>query len=263
MDFAHTLGRIPLWAFFALTILISLLAVEAGFRLGRWRRLHSQREHEAPVGSMVTAALGLLAFMLAFTFGIAESRFETRRHLVVDDANAIGTAFLRADFLAEPHRTEVKNLLREYVAVRVEPALHPEDTEQAVARSEQLQDALWARATAESREHPDSDVVGLFIQSLNEVIDVHGKRIAARFRSHVSVSNWLVLGIVAMLSMVATGYHTGVSGPRSATATVAIVFAFSVVILLVADLDRPQEGLTSVSQQPLIDLQDQLTASTP
>ena len=263
MDFEHTLGRIPLWALYALTIIISLLAVEAGFRLGRWRRLHSQREHEAPVGSMVAAALGLLAFMLTFTFGIAASRFETRRHLVLDDANAIGTAFLRADFLTEPHRTEVKNLLRKYVAARVEPVLHPEDTEQAGARPQQLQDALWAQATAESREHPDSVVVGLFIQSLNEMIDVHGKRVAARFRSHVSVSNWLVLGIVAILAMVATGYHTGVSGPRSATVTVAIVFAFSVVLLLVADLDRPQEGLTSVSQQPMINLQNQMTASTP
>ena len=110
---------LPLWALYIITAAIVLLSAEAGWRLGNYRRQLPQHEKDAPVGAVVGATLGLLAFLLAFTFGMAASRYDTRKQLVLQEANAIGTTYLRAEMLPEPQRSEIRNLLREYAAQRV------------------------------------------------------------------------------------------------------------------------------------------------
>src|SRR4051812_10427232 len=95
------LDALPLWALFAATIVVVLLSIEAGHRLGQFRRRHSEDEKEAPVGAIVGATLALLGFVLAFTFGVAASRFDARRQIVVEEANAVGTTFLRAGLLPD------------------------------------------------------------------------------------------------------------------------------------------------------------------
>src|ERR1044071_3455622 len=107
------LDPFPLWTILPLTVAVALLAVEAGFRFARYRQQRSAEEKEAALGGMVGATLGLLAFMLAFTFGLAGARFEDRREVLLSEANAIGTTYLRAAMLTEPMRTEIQNLLRE------------------------------------------------------------------------------------------------------------------------------------------------------
>jgi hypothetical protein len=136
MQDGEWLDYLPLWGLFAATVVLILLSVEGGFRLGKYRRQRSDQEKEQPVGVMVGATLGLLGFMLAFTFGVAAARFEARRQVLLDEANAIGTAFLRAELLPEPQRAETRNFLREYVDVRlagvqpgkIEPALRRPDS---------------------------------------------------------------------------------------------------------------------------------------
>ncbi|MFO0956053.1 MAG: hypothetical protein U0800_01155 [Isosphaeraceae bacterium] len=103
---------LPIWVICLLTVLLVFLSVEGGFRLGRYRRRHSDQEDRLPVGETVAAALGLLAFVLGFTFSLVAYWFDVRRRLVVDEASAIGTTFLRAGTLDEPHRSEVRDLLR-------------------------------------------------------------------------------------------------------------------------------------------------------
>ena len=106
---ATILDVLPLWGLFLTIVLLVLAAIEAGYRLGSYRHRYAGREKEAPVGAMVGATLGLLAFMLAFTFGMAASRFDTRKQLVLDEANAIGTTYLRTAMLPEK-RDEVHDL---------------------------------------------------------------------------------------------------------------------------------------------------------
>ena len=91
---------LPLWALYIITIAIVLLSAEAGWRLGNYRRQRPDHEEEAPVGAVVGATIGLLAFLLAFTFGMAASRYDTRKQLVLQEANAIGTTYLRGGFSA-------------------------------------------------------------------------------------------------------------------------------------------------------------------
>jgi hypothetical protein len=258
MQAGQLFDYLPLWGLFFATVLVILLSVEGGFRLGRYRRRRNEHEQHAPVGSIVGATLGLLALMLAFTFGRAISHYDARRHLVLDEANAIGATYLRAELLPKPQRTEIRKLLREYVTVRVKD-VQTGEIEHGIARSEELQDRLWSEAVALSEKDSGSIVAGLFIQSLNEVIDLHAKRVTAGIRTRIPGSIWVALIFVAMLAMAAMGYHAGLTGTRGRLVVFVVVLTFSVVILLIADVDRRQEGLIKVSQQAMVDLQNKLT----
>ena len=259
MHYAGPLDLLPIWGVFLATVAVVLLAVEGGFRLGQYRRRRSEQEDRPPVGEMVAATLALLAFMLAFTFGLAASRFDVRRGLVIDEANAIGTTYLRAGLLPEPHRSDVRSLLREYVDVRLE-AVQPGKLSQSIGRSEELHARLWAHAAAVGEKNPGSIVVGLFIASLNDVIDLHAKRLALGVRNRIPGTIWAALYFVAIIGTSVMGYHAGLAGSGRSLALLALVLAFSAVVTLIADLDRPQEGLLQVSQQTMIELQKTLAA---
>ena len=255
------LDGLPLWAFFGAVLVLVLLSVEGGYRLGRSRRKRSEGEVEAPVGAMVGATLGLLAFMLAFTFGSAAERYDSRRQLVLDEANAIGTTYLRAGMLPD-RRDEVRRLLRDYVDTRLE-AVRSGKIVDGIRQSEQLQEQLWAQAVTLGERNPGSIVVGLFVTSLNEVIDIHSKRLTAGVRNRIPGAIWLALLAVAVLALAAMGYHAGLAGPTRSLAQVAVALTFSVVIGLIGDLDRPQEGTLTVSQQALVDLRQSMQGPRP
>src|SRR4030095_13036119 len=240
-------------AFFVVILVVVLLSVECGYRLGKYRRNRHEQEKETPVGAMVGATLGLLAFILAFTFGWAAARFDTRRQVLLDEANAIGTTYLRAGMLPD-RRDGIQALLREYVDTRLE-ALRSGNIAARVRQSENIQSQLWAHATAVGEKNPNSIVVGLFIQSLNETIDLHAKRVQAGLRSRIPGAIWVGLFAVAALSLATMGYHAGLRGTRRSPSIVACAVTFAVVIELIADLDRPQEGVLRISQQALVDVQ--------
>src|SRR5215813_7154753 len=183
MDLGRLFDAIPLWAIPPLTIALALVAVELGYRFARYRQRRSEGEKEANVGGMVGATLGLFAFMLAFTFGFASSRYQDRRQLVLSEANAIGTTYLRTSMIPEPMRTDAKGLLREYVDVRLE-AVKPGQLEQGMIKSEELQKSLWSTAVA-TVEKERTPMTSLFVQSLNQVIDLHSQRVMAGTRSRV------------------------------------------------------------------------------
>jgi len=253
------LDVLPLWALLVATLVGILLAVEGGYRLGRSRGGRSEHEKEAPVGGMVAAELGLLAFLLAFTFGMAASRFEARRHVLLDETNAIGTAYLRAGLLPESHRVEVRRLLREYVDIRL-AAVQEGSFEAGMRRSNELHARLWSEAVAVAEKDPRSVPTGLFLQAINEVIDLHAKRLMLALRNRIPPTVWTVLLAVAVLSFGVMGYHEGLTETSRSPAVLAIVLTFAAVIWLIADLDRPQQGLLRVSQQPMIELRNSMAA---
>jgi hypothetical protein len=248
-----TLDALPLWGLFIVILLVVLISVEFGYRLGRYRRSRSEQEKEAPVGTMVGATLGLLAFILAFTFGLAAARFDTRRQVVLDEANAIGTTYLRAGILPE-RGEEIRALLRNYVDTRLE-AIRSGNIAEGIRQSEDIQHKVWAEAEAVGKQNPDSIVVGLFVQSLNEVIDLHAKRVQVGTRSRIPGAIWIGLFAVAVFSLAGMGYQAGLTGTRRSLEVFAVALTFSVVIELIADLDRPQQGVLRVGQHALLDLQ--------
>lgn len=255
------LDAIPIGLLFVAVCAFSGLALEGGYRLGRWRHARTEDEKETPVGAMVGSVLALFAFLLAFTFGMAANRFEARRQAVLDEANAIGTTYLRTRLLPQPHRGESARLLREYVDARVGGILIGR-VEDVIKRSEETHERVWSEA-AKAAEVQPGPITGLYIQSLNQMIDMHAVRIQAGTRSRIPTMIWLGLFSLALLSMLSVGYQSGISATRRSPAMAGLVLAFSGVMFLIADLDRPREGFLTVSQQSLIDLQSSMKADKP
>ena len=253
------LDRFPLWALFVITVLVILISIEVGFRSAHLVGRRSEIEQKWPLNEIEAAMLSLLAFMLAFTFGLAASRFDTRKALVMDEANALGTTYLRAGILPEPDRTEIRHLLRAYLDVRVHTVQSAKVAE-AIAESGVLQDRLWSEAAAVGEKNPGSIVVGLFITSLNDVIDLHTKRLT-QDRNRIPGSIWAALYVVSILGMAEVGYHAGLNTTRRTLSIIPLAIAVSAVMLLIADLDRSHEGFLDVSPQPLIDLQNSWNGS--
>jgi hypothetical protein len=252
MQISGFLDAFPIWTLFPFTLIIGVLAVELGCRVARYRKSRNQNGTEAPVAPIVAATLGLLAFMLAFTFGMAASRFEERRQAVLAEASAISTAYLRAEMLPEPMTTDSRNLLREYVDVRL-AAVDPSKTTAVILQSEDLHKRLWAQAVAAAQKER-SPMTSLFMQSLNDVINLHAKRLMASVYSRVPTAIWLGLYALFVLSMTVMGYHEGISGTRRSVAVFVLVLAFSTVLVLITDLDRPGQGLLRVNQQSMHDV---------
>jgi uncharacterized protein YqgC (DUF456 family) len=254
-------ASLPIWAIFIITLLVVLLSIEGGYLCARYKQKRSGHEKEAPVGAMVGATLGFLAFLIAFTFSMAADGFQARRQAVLNEANAIGTTYLRAGLILEPHRAEVRKLLREYVEERLQWA--GVEKAQVVYSAKELQNQLWAQAAAVGEKSSDSAVVALFIDSVNKMIDLRTERVLLRERSRVPGTFWAVLYVVAILGSAAMGYHGGVAGTTRSPVMLVVAIAFSVVIVLIADLDRPGQGLIKVSQQAMIDLRDSIARSKP
>jgi len=257
---SEPLDAIPLWGVFALLCVLSWLAMKIGERMGRWRNSRSTQEKDGPIGAAVGAIMALLAFMLAFTFSLAAQRFDARRQVILEEANAIGTTFLRARMLPEPQRTQASKLLKEYVDTRIRartPGATAETVEEAIRRSEQLQDELWTYAVAAAEKAPN-DITGLFVESLNQTIDLHATRVMVAIRSRVPLVIWVVLMGLAMLGMGAVGYQSGMAASKLSPAMLAMVFAFATTAYLIVDLDRPSEGILQTGQAALLDLQKRM-----
>ncbi len=250
----------PIWTLIPITLLIGAAAVEAGYRIAIRRKRRAQDHHvEAPTTPIVAATLGLLAFLVAFTFGSAASRFEERRQAVFAESNAINAAYLRAQMIPEPMSANGRTLLREYVDVRL-AAPQTGQLAQGIAKSEELHKRLWAEAVAAAQKER-SPMTSLFISSLNDVFALHEKRVMAAVYNRIPAMIWIGLYILLVFAMLVVGYYEGMSGTRHTLAVYGMAFAFSIVFALIADLDRPGRGLLEVNQQSMIDLQKSMRDS--
>jgi hypothetical protein len=250
------LDHLPLLVVFAACIGITLLFYELGYRVGQWRERRATGEVAGPTGMIVGSILALMAFLLAIATGMAADRFDARRALVLEEANSIGTTYLRAGYLPAPYDTQLESLLQEYVPLRI---VKTQDGLKAkIARSVKLQNEMWAITEKLAREHGNLPVVALFVDSLNETIDAHESRIAAGVYSRVppTVIWFLVAGVIFSVGMV--GYNAGLTGRRSMISALVLAVALSAVLGLVVDLDRPSGGLIRTSQQPLVDLRNSI-----
>ena len=255
------LDALPIWAVFFGFVLLTLVSYEIAFRIGRWWQIRMPGEQEGPTGMLVGSILGLQAFLLAVTIGMAADRFDARRAVVLDEANAIGTTYLRAGYLPEPASSQIRDLLRQYVPIRI-VASDTEDIQKNISQSEAILAKAWSISEEVARTTDQGDLVSLYLDSLNETIDLNETRItAASARVPETVILLLIGGSVLSLAMV--GYSAGLTKRRSMLTAVVLIIALGVVIMVVVDLDRPREGFIQVSQQPLIDLQNQIGPPSP
>ncbi len=254
--------NLPIGLFFLISVLLVMASIELGFLLGSRVHRKSQDEKESIVSAITGSVLALLAFILAFTFGIVSNRFDARKALVRDEANAIGTAWLRADFLPEPDRTKSKQMFIDYVDLRLDILTHPiSHAQEFLTKSTQIQNQLWAMAVDNARKDPGSEVSALYVKSLNEMIDIQSLRVAIGLKLRLPIAIWEILGSLIVLAMVAVGYQMAIAGSRRSWSILLLALSFSLIVTLISALDRPKSNFIPVPQDAMKDVR--ISISTP
>jgi len=240
---------------------VLIVTAEIGFWTKRRKKAGSDNIEKGDIALILGAVLTLLSLLLGFTYAMSSGRFETRRQLVIEEANAIGTTYLRAKALPEPRSSEIQELLRQYTALRVEIAgmadTAPEKIREVDTRTKELHGLLWSHAAALARESPDP-ITSAFLETLNEMIDFHSERLAA-FRDRVPFSIYLVLLVVSAITLWLVGNYFGTRGQRVRILTTMVAFLVASVMWLIMDLDQPVRGPIRASQQSLFDLHQDLS----
>ena len=223
---------------------------ELGILLGRMFR----RTQSTELGTFTGASLGLLALLLGFSFSLALSRYDARRGWVLEEANTISSTANFALMLPKETQRPILNLLRQYLLIRRDLNIpyNPTKMKSDIARSVELQNTLWQQAIQLSDDDTRSLAVNRFINSLNEMNNVHERRLTA-LRYHVPYAVTSILVGVTMLVIGLTGYHVGITGARRHGALLIITLMVTAVIMLIVDLDRPTRGLIQVPVNALED----------
>lgn len=237
--------------------------MEIGFRNGR-RKQASATEAITQANAVLASMLGLLALLLAFTFSAALQRYDHRSQTVVAEANAIGTTYLRARLLPKELPDEVQALLRQYLDIRVQEgrvdATEPVLRESLLNQAKLLEAQLWAHALRAAELDGRPVTSGLFIQSLNELIDTSSTRDAALNRHVPEIVLFLMFATI-VLTTATLGYASGIAGHRVTVAAFVLVMLIALVVYLIIDLDRPRRGAIQVSHESMLSLQRTIAAA--
>jgi hypothetical protein len=234
---------------FTTACLATLVCVEVGRRLGRRALAGDETSRPAGLGTVETVAFGLLGLLLAFTFSGAATRFDVRRAQIVEEANAIGTAWLRLDLLPQGDQPKLRDAFRRYVDSRLETYRRIADSDFAAARatydrSAALQNEIWANAVAACREAPSQASIVL-LPALNAMIDITTTRMAAT-EMHPPRIIYVVLGVISLVCALLVGYEMGANAARSwlHVGGFAVILAFTLYVIL--DFEYPRLGLIRI-----------------
>jgi hypothetical protein len=246
------LDAVPIWVTMLLIGILLVSASELGFRMGG-RKSPGEKSDQ---GHVLSAMLALLGLLVGFTFSIAVGRHELRRNLVVEEANAIGTEYLRTQLTPEPFRSRLADGLRRYTDARLALAAANEN-ESAIVHADRLADSLqqqmWATTMEAVPAIQPAAVSSLLVAGMNTIIDAASSRHAALEARLPSIAfGSLVLYAIVAASML--GFVSGSGRNRSRVGALIMMMLLTLALGLILDLDRPRRGTIKVSQQPLIDL---------
>lgn len=233
--------------------ILLMIGFEIGYQISRHSRVFKEEVEPATLTSMIGGLIGVLGFILAFTFSIATGQFSQRKQYVLEEANEIGTAYLRADLIDTIYQKEVKQLLREYVDTRLK-AVSSTNINNELIKSVELHDLLWGKVSAAALAKPNTNT-SMMILSINNIIDLHEKRVTAGLRNRIPMSIWITIMAISFMTMITIGIKAGFTKPRGLIAVVPMILAFAALTTLIVDLNRPQKGLFKVGQQSMISVQ--------
>ena len=254
----------PNWVVGSVLLVLLMLATEGGFQIGVRARSRKQPADHLDIDLVQGAILGLLTLLLAFTYSFVADRHKLRHALIVREANAIGTAYIRSGLPPEAPRRDLQALLKQYLDSRIlseDIAGDPSKVAEAIQRSERLQAELWPTASGYIAGRPPTVLDSLVFQGLNDVVDVHAERVAAAEYRLPGVILWL-LCIIALTALALTGFGNGLRGHRSVYSTGALALLVMAVITVIIALDGSQRGSIFPRQTSLIQMRDRLQAET-
>lgn len=237
-----------------------LVPILFGQGYGFYLKKKAVKVSDAPVGSVVVASLGLLAFMLAFTFQIVDNRYNERKKLLLDEVTAIRTTYLRAGLIPEPYKLKTRNLLIEYTDVRASIVndLSPKKLEHLRIRSQAILDSLWHYSEVLAAFDRSSEAFSLYTDSTNDLNEIYNQRVTYTFEYRIPFAILFILGVITLFSMFLLGYQFGISGKKNNVVAVIISIIFASLMWLILALDRPEQGFIRLNQQPIITLHKQL-----
>ncbi|MDM0073940.1 hypothetical protein QTH90_06075 [Variovorax sp. J2P1-59] len=244
-----------------IVVVVAFFAVlEIAFRLGRRHAHRSDDTSRSHISALQAALLGLLALLLGFNFAMAASRFDVRKTLIQEEVNAIRTSYLRAQLLPPSQGEQVSDLLRSYVAARVDfmrAGVDPAELERTSAVTTDIESRLWALAGASATVGQASPARVLVIQSLNEMFNANEKRRAA-LDNHVPqiVISLLIAVALGALGFIAYGY--GLTGRRRHASTALFALLIATVFTVIIDMDQPRSGLIRVGEESMVRLQESM-----
>ena len=235
------------------TFLLVVGAIEAGYRVGLFIKRKREVETESTVSSISGYVLALLAFIIAFTFGIVTDRYQDRKDLIREEANLIRTAWMRTDFLQDSDRTVSKDLIKEYTSLRLTAvkSLDENKVKEAMLACSRIRQQLWDMAVRNAQKDMTSDVGALYIESLNDVSNINASRVVVGLHTRIPEGIWEVLLLLTLFAMFSVGYQTAIVGSRRSWATLIMALSFSLVIVMIETLDRSHTKLIPVSQFPM------------
>ena|SRR5688572_20959867 len=245
-------------AMFFIPLLAVVLPIIIGLRYGIAHGKVAPGLTSAPIGNVVTAALGLVGFMLAFTFQMANNRYERRKELMLEEVSNIRTTFLRASLLPEPYNSGARKNLREYVSLRTGLSKNQANLQRTIIRSQEILDTCWRYAEQLVARDKSSEVYALYIESVNNIVSNFNQRITMGTEYRIPSAVYVALFIITFLSMMAFGYHFGLYGKSGFKLTFLFAIIFAVVIFLILILDYPQMGIIKVNPKPMLKLHEQL-----
>jgi len=231
-------------------LVLMIVALEIGFRCGRYAVKKKDAPASGQIGAVQGAILGLLGLLLAFSFSAAGARFLERQDLIVTEANAIGTAYLRADLLPDHERDELREALRTYTEHRIEVSagLRNGITRETLTEFDTMHNRIWETAIAGVARRPELALAVL--NPINEVIDLHSTRLAAA-RKHVPLPVLGLLFASSMLAVATIGFGAGMTKRRSGSLLLPLVLLISMALWITMDLDHPRAGILRLSDAPL------------
>ena len=246
-------GNLHLAGLFVLLLL--LLALEVGVQLGKFTaRRHAPTDSEKSSVNFATAGMmGLLAFLLGVSLSMASDRYQQRRDSVLAEANAIGTAWLRATVATGAEGEAMQRLLRDYAETRIAVVRGSSDAaevDRLNQRTNSIQNELWQMARTVAERSP-TPISGLLLSSLNEMIDLSLTN-RRNFTSHVPAYVLRLLLTVSVFAVGAVGYGFGLVGSRQPGLSVLLLGVWTLAIVLIIDIDRPQSGQVRIDPAPLV-----------
>ena len=248
-------------AMFIVPLFAVLVPIFIGQRYGVYRSKKTPEKESSPVSTIVSAALGLLAFFLAFIFQIAVNRYMDRREMLINEVTTIRTAYLRSGLVPEPFRSGTRKYIIEYTDLRVELAEDISKLDRSMARTEQILDTLWNYSERIAEQDRSSEAYSLYISSVNDLVDKYNQRVTISLEYRIPESVLYTLCVITFLSMFTLGYQIGLSGRTSLRLSIVLAIIFAIIIFLILALDRPELGLTRLNQKPVLKLQQQLHES--
>jgi hypothetical protein len=250
-----------LWVVAALLV-ATALAGEAGAQIGRRWHPRLDEARRGHIGSVLGSLLGLLALLLGFTFSMTASRYDTRRQLVVNEANALWGLSMQGGLLPDPPRAEFKQLLGKYVDERAAIGrLQRDQTDseiiEAAARSKSIQDQMWLVLKGAAETQPPVPIAATMMERLVEAAAIRRERIFS-WESRVpdSIVWLLIFGALTVISVL--GFLGGLGNHRGLPARIAVTLLFCGTLYVTLDLDKPHQGLIRVSQSPMLHLKQAL-----